>query len=200
MEQKIVQMIEDCGLEVSDVKHLVEAIETQAKQQVIGQTFDQLLKAFDVQIGNEQQARSDVLKADNGQKTAAWWAHNGRVDGVDTGRALVEIVMTEIEESHTAKPMGKGYIATAEIDEEEIGYFGEGGTPAAALKWFDVNEYISVSGLESGDVVEIGVFKAIYNGSEEWKQGEYRDEFAWVLGERVDTKLITVNLDESESK
>lgn len=107
------------------------------------------------------------------------------------------MVMTELEENQTAKPKGKGYIATAEIDEEEIGYFGEGETPAEALKWFDVNEYISSAGLESGDVVEIGVFKAIYNGSEEWKKGEYRDEFAWVLGEQVYTKLITVNLDES---
>ncbi len=52
--------------------------------------FDDLLNIFDEQIGKEQQERSEVLENNGGKKDCAWWAHNGRVDGVDTGRYLVE--------------------------------------------------------------------------------------------------------------
>lgn len=52
--------------------------------------LDDLLTVFDKQIESEKQERSDVLKNNGGKKDCAWWAHTGRVDGVDTGRYLVE--------------------------------------------------------------------------------------------------------------
>lgn len=65
---------------------VVDEALTQHKEMIL----NDLLEAFDAQIGREQQERSDVLKNTGGKKDCAWWAHNGRVDGVDTGRALVE--------------------------------------------------------------------------------------------------------------
>jgi hypothetical protein len=61
--------------------------------------LNDLLTVFDEQIGKEQQERSDVLKNTGGEKGCAWWAHNGRVDGVDTGRALVERYFASKESS-----------------------------------------------------------------------------------------------------
>lgn len=198
MDQKIVNMIEDCGIEASDVEHIIKAVEHQAKSHAINEITDSMLTEFDKGIDSEKDGRAGAHQALLGQRGNVWHYHDGRVDGVDTGRYIAEKVLNDIKESHDAKLNGKGYIATAEIEEEEIGYFGEGSTPAEALKWFDVNEYISSSCFENGDVVEIGVFRAIYKGSEEWKKGDYREDFKWVLGERVDTKMITVNLDEPE--
>ncbi|MCG9785376.1 hypothetical protein L1D52_24005 [Vibrio brasiliensis] len=200
MKQETIDMIEKSGIKFSELRHVLLAVGLDAKQQIIGEVYNELLAAFDVQIGNEQQERSAVLKESNGVKDSAWWAHNGRVDGVDTGRALVERVMAKFEEEQSHPVIEQGYIATAEIDEEEIGFFGEGDTPDEALSYFNLDDYISVSDFENGDELEIGVFKAIRNGSEEWEKGDYREEFVWVLGERVKTKFVTVKLDESESK
>ncbi|EGU6978521.1 hypothetical protein GOZ66_19045 [Vibrio parahaemolyticus] len=59
--------------------------------------LDDLLNVFDEQIGEEQQIRSEILEHCNGKRGDAWWSQNGRVDGVDTGRALVERYFASLE-------------------------------------------------------------------------------------------------------
>ncbi|MCF4173555.1 hypothetical protein [Vibrio sp. McD22-P3] len=66
---------------------LFETVVDEALNQHKEMIFNDLLEAFDEQIGKEQQDRSIWLC--RGDSMAIRHA-NGRVDGVDTGRALVE--------------------------------------------------------------------------------------------------------------
>jgi hypothetical protein len=51
----------------------------------IEQILDNLIKLFDEKIDQEKEQRSDYLK-----QSEDWHYTNGRVDGVDAGRYLVE--------------------------------------------------------------------------------------------------------------
>jgi len=90
-----------------------------------------------------------------------------------------------------------GYIATAQ-SEDTISFYGESDSPENALAEFlkgtafkDHCESVDAS---AGDEISVGIFKAIYNGDPDWDDELYESEWRWVLGERVDTKRITVTV------
>ncbi|WP_210498755.1 hypothetical protein [Vibrio crassostreae] len=87
----------------------------------------------------------------------------------------------------------KGYIATAELDEETITHYGEGATQDEAFKNFDISEYKNAWDLESADITEVGVFEAIYKGDPKWDSKMMSDDWEWALGERVRTIEIDGN-------
>ncbi len=99
MDQKIVSMIEDCGIEVSDVEHIINAVELQTKSHTINKITDNMLAAFDKKIGSEQAGRTGAERAAGGSMGNVWHYHNGRVDGVDTGRFIAEKVLVDFEPS-----------------------------------------------------------------------------------------------------
>lgn len=86
----------------------------------------------------------------------------------------------------------KGFIATAQF-EDTIYYYGESDTPEKALDDFvsggEFKEHCEQIESTVEDDVEVGVFKAIYNGTPEWSE-EFDPDWEFALGKRVDTKLI----------
>jgi hypothetical protein len=203
MDQKIVNMIENSGIEVSDVEHIIKAVESQTKQSI---------------------AQGLVITDCDGNSVDFNWCEGvaelvGRVAVDDMHRQVVNSLVNEFDFGHYGntnlnlvsdlegwaikkdEPVNNkvGFIATAQFDDEEISYFGEGDTPEEALSYFNLDEHISEIECENGDEVEIGIFKAIYKGSEEWNKGDYRDEFQWVLGDRVATKFVEVVLEDESN-
>lgn len=65
-----------------------------SQHNLVNRVYDDLLTAFDVRIDEEKGDR-DALGADN--KCKSYHYHQGRIDGVDTGRALVEKVMSKFD-------------------------------------------------------------------------------------------------------
>lgn len=61
---------------------------------LINRIRDDLLTAFDVHIDEEKENRTLALEADNPEENLYC---NGRVDGVDTGRAIAETVMSKFD-------------------------------------------------------------------------------------------------------
>lgn len=43
---------------------------------------------------------------------------------------------------------------------------------------------------EHGDV-EVGIFKVIREGDKGWEPESYEDDYDWVLGDKVDSKVVT---------
>lgn len=86
------------------------------------------------------------------------------------------------------------YVATA-VFEERIANFGEGDTAEEALDDFMVEalcSHLDDIEAEEGDTFEIGVYTTIENGSPEWDEDMFDDEYEWVLKDRVITKEYTV--------
>lgn len=99
MDQKIVNMIEDCGIEVSDVEHIINAVELQTKSHTINKITDNMLAAFDKKIDSEKAGRTGAYRAAGGMVGNDWHYHEGRVDGVDAGRYIAEKVLVDFEPS-----------------------------------------------------------------------------------------------------
>ena len=88
--------------------------------------------------------------------------------------------------------MMKGFIATAQF-EDTIYNYAESDTPDKALDDFltggEYKEYCESIEATIEDDVELGVFRAIYKGTPEWRD-DFDPDWAFALGERVNTKII----------
>lgn len=122
MDQKIVNMIEDCGIEVSDVEHIIKAVESQTKSRTINQITETMLTTFDRKIDSEKGGRTGAQRAAGGEIGNIWHYHNGRVDGVDTGRFVAEKVLVELEPSSepVAFPASWYFQLTQPLEEWEV--------------------------------------------------------------------------------
>ena len=78
-------------------------------------------------------------------------------------------------------------------NEENIHFFGSGDTPESALSDFltggAFNDHCSAYEVPDGELQEIGIYKAIENGSKDWSE-EFDPDWAWALGEQVDTHNV----------
>ncbi len=85
------------------------------------------------------------------------------------------------------------FIATAKF-EGELGHVGEGDSPELALQDFiktgEFSDFCKCNNIKDEADVEVGIFKAIQPGSPEWDDEVFDPDWAWAIGDRVDTKNI----------
>tara|TARA_Y100000782_G_C10171240_1_gene259856 strand:+ start:1337 stop:1606 length:270 start_codon:yes stop_codon:yes gene_type:complete len=87
------------------------------------------------------------------------------------------------------------FIACIE-NEENIHFFGSGVTPQSALRDFlgggAFNDHCSSYEVHDGECLEIGIYKKIENGSQDWSE-EFDPDWAWALGDQVETHNVVYN-------
>lgn len=86
--------------------------------------------------------------------------------------------------------MSKQFIATPEIDVENITYYGEGSTPEIAYdnlcKSGDITEYIESKSLQNKDEIQVAIMSQIKEGDDNWNEDEAWEGWTWMSGVIVD--------------
>lgn len=178
MKQDIIDMIEDCGIEVEDIQHIIATVEARAissqpsAKKMIGTITDQLLTAFDVQIDNEKGERS-ALNAQPQDKSHHY--HNGRVDGVDTGRYLVEKTLAIYDQQPQTPAMPESWLSQTKKELEQW-------EKAQGLSVKEKQEFISIA---------LNAISTILDGSAKYFDVEV-DVSDWRKGDNE--CLLNVNL------
>lgn len=86
--------------------------------------------------------------------------------------------------------MSKQFIATPEIDVENITYYAEGSTPEIAYKKLcqsgDLTEYIELKNLQDEAEIDIAIMSQIKEGDDNWNEDEAWEGWTWMSGGIVD--------------